>query len=360
MFNFEVTVLGASGGPDAGDTQCFMVRPSGSRDLRSICVDGGAGVGQIARILSQAIDTSRPQLIESFYFNDFEPADQFFDPRTPVKLGFPADLVENVSSNTWKRALQFYKGIKEYYITHAHLDHIAAMVMNSPMVYDGECMSGKKLWGLPFTMDAIKRHVFNDLIWPDLLDGTASRLKLDSLAEQRRHNCETFPQWDIIPLKVHHGFGVSEPSSRIYSTIYLFIDKRSGSGIVICGDLEQDHATDKLPLLEEAWDYIAKHIPHRKLKGIIIECSSWTATQQTELYGHMSPTYLVPAINRLQRQYQEPDALRDLEIVITHVKKAISDKDPRLIILKELRDQAHATQLHVRFSIAIQGYTFQF
>lgn len=368
MFSFEVTVLGASGGPDAGDTQCFMMRPSGSRDLRSICVDGGAGMGQIAQMLAQAKDAFRRNMVESFYESDYEPAHQFFDVATPVKLGFPSyiadrlerTLLDKKSLNTLRRALEIYRGVKEYYISHAHLDHIAAMVLNSPLVYDGGCPEGKKIWGLPFTVEAIKKHVFNNLIWPNLLEGCGSRLSIDSLAEVETHNCETFPQWDIIPLKVHHGFGATPPKHRIYSTIFLFIDKRTGSGIVICGDLEQDSTSDRLPLLDHAWDYIAQHVHCKDLKGIMIECSSSKETRDNELYGHMSPTYLVPALERLQSRYKDPNALGHMDVVITHVKKTVSDKDPRLVILQELREQAHAVQLNARFSIAVQGYTFQF
>lgn len=363
MFSFEVTILGASGGPDAGDTQSFMVRPSESKDLRSICIDGGAGMGQIAQILAKAKDGPRSQLVESYHENDYEVADQFFDPRTPVRFGFPSYIVDDLekqSMNTLRQALEVYKGVKEYYITHPHLDHIVAMVLNSPMVYDGECLGSKKVWGLPFTVETIRNHIFNDLIWPNLLHGATSRLKLDMLAEVQRHNCETFPQWDIVPLKVHHGFGVSDANHRIYSAVFLVIDKNSGSSIVLCGDLEQDMDSDELPLLEIAWEYIAEHVKFRDLKGIVIECSSSTATLQNELYGHMSPRYLVPALKRLQKRYNDPDALKDLEVVITHVKKTVTGKDPRLIILKELRDQAQAAELPVRFSAALQGYTFQF
>lgn len=368
MSSFEVIILGASGGPDAGATQCFMVRSTGCRDLRSICVDGGAGLGQILQLLVRTKDSSRGEVLDSFYANDFEPADQFFDPRTAVKLGFPEYIIGKLatssdgtsSSNTNNMAFEIYNGIKEYYITHAHLDHVAAMVLNSPLACDGRDKEGKSMWGLPFTVEAIGKHIFNDRIWPDLVHSGADRIRLNGLADGVPHNCKTFPQWDIVPFKVHHGAGASPSRIRVYSTIYLFSDKTTNQSLIICGDLEPDHVSGEEPLLETAWNYIAAKVPYENLRGIIIECSSSAATNEEELYGHMSPALLISQLSKLKKTYNNPHALSGLDVVVTHVKRIISEKDPRLIILQELREAASSEKLDVRISMAVQGCTFSF
>lgn len=53
-------------------------------------------------------------------------------------------------------------------ITHAHLDHISGLAINTPILEAG---SGPKPVGaLPSVLTAIKNHMFNDVIWPNLSD----------------------------------------------------------------------------------------------------------------------------------------------------------------------------------------------
>lgn len=369
MFSFEVTILGASGGPDAGETQCFMVRPGGCKHLNSVCVDGGAGVRQIARILVGTYDSSNPKPVESLYVNDFEPAEQFFDANIPVDFGFASSIMHmekhfmegSDRTSTYSKALRLYRGIKDYYITHPHLDHIAAMVLNSPLIFDGKYMEGKQVWGLPFTVDGIEKHVFNDVVWPNLLNVNGGRLKLNALANEEIQICKSFPQWDIIPFQVHHGNAVTSAKPNVYSTIYLFRDRYTDDSIVICGDVEPDILAGTDCLLDNVWQYLAKHTSSEKVKGIIIECSSFTDTSDRDLYGHLSPKYVIKALSRLKELYNGGKALAGLNVVVSHVKKIDSKRDPRLIILEELRTLAKNAQLNdIKFSMAIEGYTFHF
>lgn len=369
MFSFEVTILGASGGPDAGATQCFMVRPGGCKHLNSVCVDGGAGVRQIARILAGTYDSSSSKSVESFYVNDFEPAEQFFAPDIHVDYGFASSIMhmdrhfmeDPRRISTYSKALRVYRGIKDYYITHPHLDHISAMVLNSPLIYDREYMEGKQIWGLPFTVNGIAKHVFNDVVWPDLLNANGGRIKLNALVNEEIQICKSFPQWDIIPFQVHHGNGVSSAKRNVYSTIYLFRDRYTNDSLVICGDVEPDVLAGTGCLLDSVWQYLAKHTSSEKLKGIVIECSSCMAINEKDLYGHMSPKYVIEALARLKSLYNGGKALANLNVVITHVKKVDLKRDPRLIILEELRTLAEEKQLNdIKFSMAIEGYTFHF
>ena len=60
--------------------------------------------------------------------------------------------------------------IKAYLISHAHLDHVAGLVINSPVD------SKKPIYGIPFTIDNIRDYLFN---WKIGLDfgKEASRIK---------------------------------------------------------------------------------------------------------------------------------------------------------------------------------------
>lgn len=53
-------------------------------------------------------------------------------------------------------------------VTHPHLDHLAGLAINTPIIEAG---SGPKAVGaLPSVVAAIKNHLFNDVIWPNLSD----------------------------------------------------------------------------------------------------------------------------------------------------------------------------------------------
>lgn len=353
MVSFEVTILGASGGPGAGTTQCFMIRPFRWRSLESICVDGGAGATQIAKILAGEPHNGRT---ESFYARDYEPVDQFFDPKVQVRSGLSDSLAKALgdsSTTTNHRVIQIYESIKGYYVTHPHLDHIASLVLDSPLIYGSPESTCKTIWGLPFTTKAIESHIFNDSIWPNLIRGGGQRLQIESLTSQLTSINPTFSHIEIVPFQISHGKGAGLPRHNIYSTAYLFRDKNTDHCILIFGDFEPD--SDE-PLLASLWSYLASSVPFHKIKAIIVECSSPMATK--ELYGHLCPTTLVNELAHLQKAYghaQEPD----MDVIITHVKNFYSTKDPRLIILEEVRQEAKKIGLKgIRFSIAIKGHTF--
>ncbi|KAG7291020.1 hypothetical protein NEMBOFW57_001028 [Staphylotrichum longicolle] len=57
--------------------------------------------------------------------------------------------------------------IETYLITHPHLDHIAGFVINTAGLPGAR---PKRVAGLPSTITALKTHVFNNVIWPNLSD----------------------------------------------------------------------------------------------------------------------------------------------------------------------------------------------
>lgn len=57
--------------------------------------------------------------------------------------------------------------VDSYLITHPHLDHISAFVINTAGLPGTR---PKKLAALPSTIQAFKTHIFNNIIWPNLSD----------------------------------------------------------------------------------------------------------------------------------------------------------------------------------------------
>lgn len=68
-------------------------------------------------------------------------------------------------------------------VTHPHLDHLSGLAINTPMLEAGN--GPKALAALPSVVTAIKSHMFNDVIWPNLSDedGGAGLLTYQRLVE---------------------------------------------------------------------------------------------------------------------------------------------------------------------------------
>jgi ribonuclease BN (tRNA processing enzyme) len=58
--------------------------------------------------------------------------------------------------------------IRHVFLTHSHQDHIASLPMFLDNAYDGS-PGGVTVHGHAETLAALRRHVFNDCVWPDLL-----------------------------------------------------------------------------------------------------------------------------------------------------------------------------------------------
>jgi cAMP phosphodiesterase len=73
--------------------------------------------------------------------------------------------------------------VSTYLITHPHLDHVSGFVINTAAFHNTS--RPKRLAALPFTIDAIKRHIFNNVIWPNLTDedGGVGLVTFQRLAE---------------------------------------------------------------------------------------------------------------------------------------------------------------------------------
>lgn len=116
-----------------------------------IAVDAGVHLGAMARIL----ESSQPQGLGSSKM-----------PLPHVLQNGPFAGLEVRSSSATTNAAHVTQGlIDTYLITHPHLDHISAFVVNTAGI-----SRPKRLAGLPSTISAFKTHIFNNVIWPNLSD----------------------------------------------------------------------------------------------------------------------------------------------------------------------------------------------
>lgn len=180
-----------------------------------LAVDAGVHLAAIIRIINEHLpkaakytppsqsDTGRPELFRGRqpypqaipgYFSPIpdlsgsrtdSPGSQV-DPNVPklyLTTGPFKNLVlpfENAKANAVHLLRHF---ISTYLITHPHLDHISGFAVNTAAFQ--HTSRPKKLAALPSTIDAIKAHIFNDVIWPNLSDeeGGAGLVSFQRLTE---------------------------------------------------------------------------------------------------------------------------------------------------------------------------------
>jgi cAMP phosphodiesterase len=120
-----------------------------------IAVDAGSHLASIIRILQKEMPRSSDTIPEKGYRQVLENG-----PFAGIK--FP-----NISAKA--NALYIFRELlHSILITHPHLDHISGIAINTPALEYGR--EAKHIYGLPATIDAIKNHIFNDSIWPNLSD----------------------------------------------------------------------------------------------------------------------------------------------------------------------------------------------
>ena len=76
------------------------------------------------------------------------------------------DLLVDAGTGVGDLTLEEMQAIDHVLLTHSHLDHVMAL----PLMVDAVAArrrSPLRVYALQATIDALKTHVFNDLIWPD-------------------------------------------------------------------------------------------------------------------------------------------------------------------------------------------------
>src|SRR5258706_4038032 len=126
---FVTIVLGAAGGLTEGNLSSYLLAPVGSSDF--VALDAGALLTGLQRANSK---------------------------------GNLTDIVGTSESPLSVEGQMLTQHLKAYLLSHAHLDHIAGLVINSPD--DAK----KNILALPSVIEQLQQHIFNGQIWPNFGD----------------------------------------------------------------------------------------------------------------------------------------------------------------------------------------------
>lgn len=80
------------------------------------------------------------------------------------------DVLLDAGTGIGDLELSDLQSIRHVFLTHAHLDHIAGLPMLIDSIFTDEVDTPVTVYGRSETLEAIKAHLFNWVIWPDFAE----------------------------------------------------------------------------------------------------------------------------------------------------------------------------------------------
>ncbi|WP_261247836.1 MBL fold metallo-hydrolase [Serratia ficaria] len=304
MAGFEVVALGVDGGVSDGNLTSYLIRSDGKPQY--VALDAGSLLPGIAKGLEKG----------SF-------------PQVPPELAAPYT----------PQGYVFRQLIGGYFISHGHLDHVAGLIIGAPE--DNK----KTVYAQADTVLTLRNHYFNWKAWPNFTDaGNGARLGT--------YRLQTVRPLQRFTLGVTGLSGVMYPLSHDrYPSSMLLVSDNAGA-FAYFGDTGPD-AVEQSRDLDAAWRALGPLIEQKKLKGMIIETSYPNGIEDKHLYGHLTPAWLLKELKNLARYSGGEGSLKDLPVVIGHIKPSLKQGEEVRATIKQQLEQGN--DLGVKFILMEQG-----
>lgn len=182
--------------------------------------------------------------------------------------------------------------INRIFFSHAHLDHIidTAFMIDNFFVNRTETLT---LYGLPHTIEALKKHLFNDVLWPDF-----SQLHLVN---------STIPAITYVEIDANQKYEIED---GITLTPFLanhtvpccgYMIEQEGSSVLFSGDTFHNNAL---------WELLNQR---EEIKALIIDVSFPNHFKKIATESkHLTPHFLAEGLKHLTRD--------NVKIYINHLK----------------------------------------
>ncbi len=309
---FVTIVLGTAGGLTESNLSSYLLAPTGSTDF--VALDAGT----LLTGLQQA-----------------------------NRKGNLSDIALPTSSSLSVEGQVLTQHIKAYLLSHAHLDHLAGLVLNSP-----EDVS-KNILALPSTIEQLRDHVFNEHIWPNFGDeGPGRPLKKYHFVRLHpgQEQAIAGTRLTVIPFVLCHA---GAPSTA-------FLLQAKGAYALYVGDTGPDEA-EQCDNLSQVWQSITPLIRQGSLRGLFLEISYPNGRDVTQLYGHLTPLWLMKELHRLAalvNPQQPTSALSGITVIVSHIKPTLQRvQSERGQIIQQV---AELNDLGIRFLFPEQGDRIEF
>jgi 3',5'-cyclic-nucleotide phosphodiesterase len=304
---FDVVALGALGGIQDGNLSAWLVHPHD--DNRAVTFDAGTLVNGL---------------------------------RVAEEKGVLDSIRVPTESKLSRAGYVLTDRVKGYLVSHAHLDHVAGLVIASP---DD---SSKPIYALPSVAAALSETYFNWQAWPNFTDrGKPPQLKKYTLTELR--------PGVAVPLQHTKMTVTAFPLSHGGVESTAFLVESDGDAILYFGDTGPD-PVEKTTKMRDVWTAVADKVRLRRLKAILIEASYPSDRPDAQLFGHLTPKWIMQSLHELDA-LAGGGALQGLPVVITHIKYALTREQPQARMREEL---TAANDLGVRFLLPQQGSRWHF
>lgn len=258
---FKVIPLGVKGGLDESNLSAYLVAASGSDQF--ICLDAGT--------IYKGLELAGAKKI--------------------FKSSDPSIIQQN--------------NINSYFISHAHLDHTAGLIMNSPND------KAKNLYGLASVLAVFKKNYFTWSAWANFgSEGEAPILK--------KYSYQTLTPKLEIPIDNTGLFVTPFMLSHVkpYEST-AFLVRNQNSYLLYLGDTGPDRV-EQSDQLAQLWQTIAPLVIQNQLKAIFIEVSFDNSVPEKSLFGHLTPKLLIEEMAKLDQLTN--GHLKNTQLYVTHIK----------------------------------------
>ena len=258
---FKVIPLGVKGGLDESNLSAYLVAASGNDQF--ICLDAGT--------IYKGLELAAQKKI--------------------FKTSNPSTIQQN--------------NIHSYFISHAHLDHTAGLIMNSPND------KAKNLYGLASVLDVFKKNYFTWSAWANFgNEGEAPILK--------KYSYQTLIPKVEIPIDKTGLFVTPFVLSHVnpYEST-AFLVRNQDAYLLYLGDTGPDRV-EQSTQLAQLWQTIAPLVIKNQLKAIFIEVSFDNSVSEKALFGHLTPNLLMEEMVKLNQLAN--GQLKNTHLYVTHIK----------------------------------------
>lgn len=197
--------------------------------------------------------------------------------------------------------------IDTIWLTHSHLDHIVdiAYILDS---YFTLRKTSLKIMGLPETIDAIKKHFLNDIVWPDF-----SKIPLLNSDQM----CVVYESIEIAKIyKIDEITSIEAMATTHTVPSCGYIIRKNSSAVLITAD------TYKNPILCETIN------KYPEITALVLECSFPSSMSALALESlHLTPDLVEEEIRCINRE---------LKLYINHLKPSFIAQIKKEIYSKEM------------------------
>ncbi|MDQ0969277.1 cAMP phosphodiesterase [Flavobacterium sp. W4I14] len=278
---FTIIPLGVKGGDDESNLSSYMIAPKGSENY--VCLDAGT----INAGIQKAIEYKS---------------------------------LRGISEEIQR------KQIKGYLISHAHLDHVAGLIINAP------ADTSKNIYGIPSVLNILRDKYFTWDAWANFAN-EGEKPQLKKYTYSPLNEGETYPL-DGTEMKVR-AFELSH-GKPYKSTAFLI--SHNDSYVLYLGDTGADEIenSDKLANL---WQTIAPIINAGQLKAIFLEVSFSNEQPDKQLFGHLTPKLFYSELSKLE-SLTDAKAFKKISFIVTHIKppQKTAEKAKKQLIAGKLKD----------------------